>query len=153
MLYLLFHLGADRFALDVRQIAEALPLVRFTTLPQAPRGVAGLFNYHGTSVPALDLSAFIVNRPARSCLSTRLIVTHYPAADGAQNFLGLIAERATETLRRKPDEFVPAGFRSEVTPFLGPVTADARGLIQLIELDKLLPPILRDLLFMSEAQT
>ena len=32
-------------------IAEVLPLVDITAIPQAPAGVAGLFNYRGTPVP------------------------------------------------------------------------------------------------------
>jgi len=151
MLYLLFQLGADRYALDAGQVAEVLPLVHLKAIPMAPQGVAGVFNYHGTPVAALDLSEFTLNRPARRCLSTRIILTHYPDAHGALHILGLIAERATETLRRESSEFVSAGVSSAVTPYLGPVTNDARGLIQLIDVRELLPPALRDQLFIPEA--
>ena len=34
MLFLLFEMGKDRYALDVRQIAEVLPLVAVTRVPR-----------------------------------------------------------------------------------------------------------------------
>jgi chemotaxis-related protein WspB len=56
MLFLLFQLGEERYALDTSHVAEVLPLVAITPIPQAPTGVAGLFNYRGAPVPAIDLS-------------------------------------------------------------------------------------------------
>ena len=64
MLFLLFELGQDRYALDVRQVAEVLPLVEFKRIPQAPPFVAGLLNYRGDPVPVIDLSQLTLSRPA-----------------------------------------------------------------------------------------
>ena len=82
MLFLLFQLGQDRYALDTGAIAEVLPLVAITAIPQAPAGVAGLFNYRGAPVPAIDLSQLTMGRPARRRLNTRIIMVHYPDARG-----------------------------------------------------------------------
>ena len=65
--------------------------------------------------------------------------------------LGLIAEKATETMRRDPADFVSAGVTIDAAPYLGPVTADAHGLIQRIEVRQLLPASVRDLLFNESA--
>ena len=147
MLLLLFHLGGDRFALDARQIAEVLPLVAVTRIPLAPPGVAGLFNYRGTPVPAIDLSQLTVGRPAPPRLSTRLVVVHYPDDDGNTRLLGLIAEKATETVRRERADFVDSGVTSHQAPHLGPVASDDLGSIHWIDLQKLLPESVRDVLF------
>ena len=45
MLFLLFELGRDRYALDALQVAEVLPLLALKEMPLAPPGVAGLLNY------------------------------------------------------------------------------------------------------------
>jgi chemotaxis-related protein WspB len=45
MLFLIFELGNDRYALDVRQIAAVLPLVEVRRMPWAPQPVAGLCTY------------------------------------------------------------------------------------------------------------
>src|SRR3982074_2397318 len=99
MLFLLFELGRDRYALDVLQIAEVLPLVDITRLLQAPPAVAGIFNYRGAPVPGIDVSHLTLGRPAERRLSTRIVLVHYHDADGQTRLLGLIAERATQTVR------------------------------------------------------
>ena len=152
MLFILFQLGRDRYALDATQVAEVLPLVQVKELPGAPAGVAGLFTYRGVPVPVLDLSALALGRPAHARLSTRLLLVHYPDPSGVKRLLGLIAEKATETLRRDPSDFTASGVRSDGAPYLGPVVPDARGMIQWIEVEKLLPASVREVLFQSSRE-
>ena len=153
MLFILFQLGRDRYALDAAQVAEVLPLVQIKEIPQAPAGVSGVCNYRGSAVPVIDLSALVLGRPARRSLSTRLILVRYPTAAGDRRLLGLIAERATETLRREPAHFTATGLTPEGAPYLGPVLAEARGLIQWVEVDRLLPAPVRDALFQQPLAT
>ena len=147
MLFLLFQLGKDRYALDVRQVAEVLPLVHLKQIPQAPPAVAGVFDFRGAPVPVIDLSQTALERPAQRRLSTRIILAHYPDGNGGNRLLGLMAEKVTETLRREPSDFVAAGVDNDDAPYLGPVASDARGLIQWIAVDQLLTPAVRDVLF------
>jgi chemotaxis-related protein WspB len=147
MLFLLFQLGEDRYALDACQVAEVLPVVDIKKIPRAPVGVAGVFNYRGAPVPVIDLSQLTLDRPARRHLSTRIILVHYPDDSRRRHLLGLIAEKATETLRREPTDFVPSGITNDARSYLGPVAMDARGLVHWIEVSKLLPPSVRDVLF------
>jgi chemotaxis-related protein WspB len=106
-----------------------------------------LLNYHGAPVPVIDLCELMLGRPAAKRLSTRQILVHYPVARGARRLLGLLAERVTETLRCEAADFIPSGVGCVDAPYLGPVAAEARGLIQRIDAHTLLPPSLRDLLF------
>ena len=59
----------------------------------------------------------------------------------------LIAEKATQTVRHEEKEFVASGVTSDGASYLGPVTADARGLLQWIDVRALLPASVRDVLF------
>jgi chemotaxis-related protein WspB len=152
MLFLLFELANDRYALDVSEIAEVLPLVHLKRIPQAPAGVAGLFNYHGSPVPAIDLSALTLGRPAESRLSTRLILVRYPDDGGEPRLLGLIAEHATDTMRRAAEDFVVSGVAGDQTPYLGPVATDATGVVQWIRPATLLPPAVQAALFRDAAR-
>ena len=147
MLFLLFQLGADWYALDAGQVAEVLPLVRIKPIPRTPPAVAGVLNYRGAPVPVIDLRALTLGRPARPRLSTRIILVHYPDENGGPRLLGLIAEQATETMRRQPTDFTASGVSNDAASYLGPVTADQRGLVQWIEVSKLLPPTVREVLF------
>jgi chemotaxis-related protein WspB len=147
MLFLLFRLGNDRYALPAAAIAQVIPLVAIKRIPHAHAAVAGIFNYRGESVPAIDLSQLALGQPATWSLTTRIVLVRYVDARGAERKLGLIAECATEMLRCEESDFATTGVGGEAAPYLGPVTADARGLIQWIEVSRLLPVSLRDALF------
>lgn len=147
MLFLVFELARDRYVLDVSQVAEVLPLVAIKQIPKAPPAVAGILNYRGMPVPVIDVSQLTLGRPAERRLSTRIVLVHYPDAEGRTRLLGLIAERATRTLRRDDTDFVASGVSSEGASYLGPVAADARGLLQWLDARTLLPASVRDMLF------
>jgi chemotaxis-related protein WspB len=147
MLFLLIELGNQRYAMDVQQIAAVLPLVALRQIPRAPPAVAGLANYRGAPVPVIDVSQLTLGRPSARRLSTRLVLVNYPDEAGRTHVLGLIAERATRTVRHEPSDFVPSGVAADGAAYLGPVVTDAGGLLQWIDVHTLLPPSLRDLLF------
>src|SRR5438477_132510 len=77
MLFLVFQLGTDRYAIEAHQVIEVLHLVNLKHIPQAPSGVAGIFDYHGASVPLIDLAELAVGEPSRRWMSTRIIVVNY----------------------------------------------------------------------------
>lgn len=147
MLFVLFQLGRDRYALEAARLAEVLPLVRLKALPQAATGIAGVLDYRGVPVPVVDLSALALGRPAASRMGTRILVVRSADHRGEARLLGLIAEQATETLRCEPGEFVPAGVASAGAPYLGPVKVSAQGMIQWIALDRLLSQAVKEALF------
>ena len=147
MLFLLFELGQARYALDVEKVVEVLPFVLVKKIPHGPAEVAGVFSYRGLPVPAIDLSRLTLGQPAERRFSTRIILVHYPGARGEQHLLGLIAERVTETTRRDPADFVTSGITNERAPYLGPVATSPRGLVQWINVGRLLPASTQKLLF------
>jgi len=155
MLFLLFQIGNDRYALEARRAVEVIPLLGLKTIPQAPRGVAGIFNYRGQPVPALDLCELTFGHPARERLSTRIIVVNVDdegcvASDEKSRrpsrLLGIIAEHATEMIRRDERDFVDSGVKVSAAPYLGPVLMDHKGVIQLLHAQHLLGEGVRELL-------
>ena len=152
MLFILFQLGQDRYALEAAQVVEVLPLLAVKQLPLAVAGVAGVINYRNAAVPVLDLIALTLGRPAAARLDTRIVLVHYADRDGEPRLLGLIAEKVNETLRCDPARFQPSGIDNPGAPYLGPVAADARGVLQLVDVAKLLPASVRDVLFTQTTQ-
>jgi chemotaxis-related protein WspB len=146
MLFLLMQLDGDRYAVDIAQVAEVLPLVTLRAVPRAPLGLAGIVDYGGSPVPVIDLSQLLANRAANRRLNTRLVIVHYTAGE-SRHLLGLIAERATETMRRDPKDFQDSGVTSASPPHLGPVALDSAGPVHWIDVDRLLPALLADSLF------
>jgi chemotaxis-related protein WspB len=147
MLFLLFQLGTDRYALETSRVVEVVPLLDLKRLPQAPKGVAGVFNYRGRPVPAVDLSDLTLGQPASERLSTRIIVVKHPDAAGRDRLLGLVAEHATETLRADPASFVDSGVRLGAAPYLGPMLMDAKGPVQLLHDQWLLSETVQRMIF------
>jgi chemotaxis-related protein WspB len=138
MLFVLFHLGNERYALEAQRVVEIVPLLTLKKIPQSPRGVAGMFIYRGRPVPALDLCELTLGRAAAEHFSTRIIIINHSCGLGAEQLVGLIAERVTETLQRDHQDFVEPAVRLTDNPFLGPLLRDAHGVIQLISPDRLL---------------
>jgi chemotaxis-related protein WspB len=147
MLFLIFQLGGDWYALNTAHVVQVLPQVVWKQLPQSVPGIAGVLDYHGNPVPLVDLTELLLGVPAKRQMSTRIILAHYVDRNGATHLLGLIAEQATETIRRAPTDFVDPGVSADGAPFLGPVAKDERGLIQLIEPRTLLSQSVCDALF------
>jgi chemotaxis-related protein WspB len=152
MLFLLFHLGEDLYALDAGRIGEVLPMVRIKAMLGAPAGIAGLINHRGTPLPVIDLGVLTVGRPAPRKLSTRIVLVRDEAPDGTPRWLGLILEQATETLRRDAKEFVFSGLGQASGSCLGPVLPDERGLIQWIDPRKLLSEAVKESLFRNATE-
>lgn len=146
MLFLLMQLDGNRYAIDIRQIVEVLPLVDCKPVLGAPAGVAGIIDYGGTAVPIVDLSQVLAGRPARRRLSTRIVLVRRAPASGSNGLLGLIAERATDTMRCDPAVFRPSGVAQRSPPQLGGVVLDAAGAVHLIDVGTLLPEAVREAL-------
>jgi chemotaxis-related protein WspB len=145
MKQLVFHIGADRYGLRLRDIARVLPLLELKQLPLAPDSVAGLMDFHGRSVPVVDLCRLAGVAPAPQQVDTRIIMVDYVAPDGATHLLGLLAERVTGVQEVDEATLVDSGVRAAL--FLGQVASDQHGMVQQIELRQLLPASLRAILF------
>jgi chemotaxis-related protein WspB len=154
MLFLIFHLDQDRYALDAADVVEVLPFGPLKALPNTPAWVAGVFSYYGQPVPVIDLSSLALGRPAARRLSTRTVLVRYPLADAANGsrLLAIIVEQATRTMRRDPTDFTATGVATPQARYLGPVASDPAGLVQWISVQGLLPDDVRAILFVREAE-
>lgn len=140
MLYLLFQVGNDSYALAARHVVEVLPLVDLKGVPRAPASFAGMLNYHGAPVPVLDLAGILLGRSSAARMNTRLVVIEHQDSSGRKSLLGLLAERTTDMLRREESDFVPSGLATGQSRHLGPVTVESGRLVQRIEIEHLMLP-------------
>ncbi len=151
VLFLVFKLGNDRYALEAEKVVEVLPMVEMKRLPHAPKGVAGVFIYRGAPVPAVDLSEATLGKAAARLLSTRVIVVNFTGPKAQRHLVGLIAEEATQLLRKDAQEFVHSGINIKAAPYLGPVLMDSGGPIQWFYEQHLLTEPVQQLIFDSAA--
>jgi len=147
MLMLQFQCGDERYGLDVSQIIEVAPMVVLRKVPHSPVSVAGLFNYRGTLTPVIDLSVLLLGVESHPRMSTRIILVEYIGMDGSPHILGLLAERATEIVSCREADFQPTGIAVGEVPCQGEALIDAKGTIQRIQVNKILPQSLQDSLF------
>jgi chemotaxis-related protein WspB len=147
MKLLVFHIGADRYGLRLRDVVRVLPLLELKQLPLAPDSVAGLMDLHGASVPVIDLCRASGLPSGEDHFDTRIIVADYVSPDGSHHQLGLRAERVLGVQEVRDEQLADSGVVA--APFLGQVANDAQGMLQLVELEQLLPAELRALLFQA----
>jgi len=152
MLFLIFQIGNDRYALETSQVAVVLPPAPCKQVPDAPPWVRGIFSYDGRNVPVLDVSMLAIGKPAAERLSTRLVLTHYMPAGQAPQLLGLIVEKATDTLRCDAEDFIASGLLHENARYLGPVMRHQGELIQWVKVADMLDEAAQALLFPEESR-
>ncbi|MDQ1834631.1 chemotaxis protein CheW [Massilia scottii] len=149
MKVMVFHIGADRYALPLWAVARVLPAAALKAIPLAPGYVAGLLDLHGAPVPVIDLSALAGMPPRQLWYDSRIILVDYPvadgSADGATRPLGLLAEHVIGVETIDSAALADAGVSG--APFLGQVAADGAGMLQLVSLAQLLAPDVRAQLF------
>jgi len=147
MIFLLFQIGGDRYAIHASQVVEVLPMVDCKCIPGAAVGIAGVFSYHGDPVPVIDLNAMTGGAPAKESMSTRLVVVRCGELGTEQRLLGVLAEMATSTERFRPEEFKEPGVSVSGAPYLGPVIQNGDEIVQWVKVEKLLSPAVRSQLW------
>ncbi|RQQ11592.1 chemotaxis protein CheW [Burkholderia stagnalis] len=154
MLFLLFELDGERYALDAAQIVEVRALAPVKAIPGAPPWIAGAIDQRGEPVPVIDVAQLALGRAARRLRSTRLVVVRYrrhdaqpDAGDSAERMLGLIVEHATQTCRIDPARFADSGIATPHARWLGPVAGNASGFVQWVDVRRMLDDDARALLF------
>ena len=158
MLFLLFELDGDRYALDAADIVEVQALTQAKAIPGAPAWIAGLIERHGEPVPVIDVAQLALGRASQQWRSTRLVFVRYQNSrdthDTPERLIGLIVERATQTRRFERERFTDSGIATPHARWLGPVVSDEFGMIQWIDAQQMLDDDVKALLFpQPEAHT
>ena len=137
MLILLFYAGKDLYAIESSHIVEVIPRVSLRKVQHVPEYMAGLFNYRGLVLPVIDLCHLIQGTPSRFHLSTRIIIVKHPRQNESVQYLGLMAERVTETLSISNADIRDSSIRVEDALYLSGTILDEKRIIQCIKLERL----------------
>lgn len=152
MLLLLFEIGNGRYALDVNQITEIVPLVILKKIPAAPDYVAGLMNYRGIGTPVIDLNRLLEAAPYEDVLSTRIIIISYPVNSDEKKPLALIGNNVTETVRTTLSKPPPTGVLMDKSLYPEGKIPEPGNMIQYFDIQKMLPEKDIIILFKEEEQ-
>ena len=146
MLCLFLRAGTERLAVPASSVVEVVPAVRLHPAPGGPPWLAGLFRFRGSVTPVLDLHRLIEGSPCPVRLSTRIVVIEAQVNNGPRH-LGLLAERVTDL---KALTTIGAGYKfgqAPTGPDLGPIVADAEGVVRIPDINKLVPLAYQGLTF------
>lgn len=147
MMYLQFQLDQQRYVMTTRNVVTLLPVVRIQAIPNMPEYILGVINYHGESVPVIDLARLILNRAANSYLSTRIVIVEIEINTGEKKLTGLMIEKATEVIKIQESEFKASSLTKDQAPYIRSTYADSSGIVHSISPEALLSPADRQLLF------
>jgi len=145
MKVLVFTIGTDRYGLPLRAVSRVLPVMAMKQIPGAPDFVAGLMDLHGMPVPVLDVSRLAGVAVEQIWLDSRIVLIDYRVDDAGQRQLGLLVEHVVGI-----DDVAEATLHDpgiDGAPFLGQVAAS----LQIVEVNELLAPDVRALLFPRQA--
>lgn len=137
MLMLIFHIGDDCYGCSCDWIVEIVPNVLLKQLPHSPSYFAGLMNYSGESVPVIDFTTVMLDRPSNHLMSNRIIIFNDPIKNKNFKQFGLIVEEVVEAVEMDVNLFVETGLEIKNTTFLKGIYNSESGSIQLIKIDSL----------------
>lgn len=134
-LFLRFGSEENSFAMGTSVIEEILPALLWTTVPHAPKGVVGVFCYHGQQIPLLDLSELMSGKNTILRMSTRIILIRHPQSG---QLFGLLAEHVTETFRASEQQFKESGIGNAAAPYLRRIIQRGDEILQHLDVNRLL---------------
>jgi len=146
-LYIQFVVGENRFVLPAENVVGIVPLANLHEVPRAPDYVSGILNYHGESVPVIDMSKLMSDSETAYRLSARIVLLQTSVEGNDQKILGLLAEKVTEVIRLFDKDFKKSGVKNTKAKYLGDVITDNYGMLQRLNVSELLPSSAKKMLF------
>ncbi|HHX71944.1 MAG TPA: purine-binding chemotaxis protein CheW [Clostridiales bacterium] len=89
--YLIFSLGDEEFALEIRHVTEIVGLQPITFLPEMPAYIKGIINLRGSIVPIMDLRLRFGKETRAYDERTCIVICHMEDIN-----IGLIVDRVSE---------------------------------------------------------
>jgi len=138
MLMLLFQVEDEPWAIAAPEVTDLISLASLQTLSsvvsEQSLQLAGVLDYHGESLPVVDVSAAVGGQPAPQALITRIAVVESEGDEGLR--YGLILDRAYETAYLSEEVCLPLYDRYIHSAMKGP-----QGLVRRLAIAPLLNQI------------
>ena len=147
MLFLQFKINDNKYLLEAQGVIEVVPYANLKRIPKAPKYVAGLLNYRGDSIPVIDICFLMSDKPAELKLSSRIALVNYKDDQQLSVCVGLLIEHLTETVRYDENDFSDSGVTLEESAYLGRVVMDENRIVQLVNINEIIPVAAHDILF------
>lgn len=134
-----FRLGQQIYAVPIDPVVQIVEMVAVTSIPQADHAIEGVINYHGVTVPVVDLRrhlGLLCNSPG--------LDAHIMIVTVGERMVGLIVDQVIQVLELLEahiagvEDILPEGL-GEV-PILDGVIHTPQGTVILLDVDQLFLP-------------
>ncbi|MBU2491526.1 MAG: chemotaxis protein CheW [Bacteroidetes bacterium] len=150
MLYLIFEMNAQLYAINSKEILEIIPNVNYTVIPNAPGFVKGIFNYRGTAVPVIDLLKMASGKSTPEKLSTKIMIVNFSPLKTIEKTIGLLTENIVGSEHIAESAIKKSGLNIDEAKYLGDIINQSDKMIQLIDVNNLLSKEVQKILFSAE---
>ena len=99
VLYIQISIDHDDFIIPCDKVGTIIPNVKIQYLPGAADFMAGIVNYHGNTVPVIDITMLLKKRTSKNFLSTRIILLNNDEMLPNSSVCGILAENVTEVVK------------------------------------------------------
>ena len=96
--YLVFHLGAEEYGIQVQKVREIMGVQEITQVPQTPLYVKGVINLRGKVIPVIDLRLKFSMPAVEYTQRTCIIVVQVSGPQSAM-LMGLVVDAVAEVLQ------------------------------------------------------
>lgn len=130
-----FRLGEDVFAADVRAVERVLKYQRARALPDVPPWVDGVIEYRGAVVPQLDLRRRFELPESAITPTTRVLVVN-----GSDGWVAIVVDAVLEVVSYEAAQLSPppALFRGLAGEYLSGLVRLGERLVVLLDVGRLL---------------
>ena len=146
-LYLQSIYHGDRYLIPTNNIVEVIPYIYPRQVPHTPDYLLGMIDFRGEPLPLIDVGFLLSGEACKAVLSSRIIIVETASPKGGRVKIGWLFPGVTETLRINEDEFEAAPIHLQEYDYLGDVFTDEKGILQRLDLQKVLPDDAYDVLF------
>lgn len=130
-----FNVGAERFGVDIHRVQEINRMMGLTRVPRSPRGVQGVINLRGRTVPVLEMRDRLGVAETEHSGESRIIVVEIRGS-----IIGFIVDAVHEVVRLDPGmvEPAPPAMDGADAGYIRGVAKVDDALVNLLDLDRLI---------------
>lgn len=141
--YLSFRVGADDYAVDILRVQEIRGWEKVRALPDSRDFVKGVLDMRGTIVPIIDLRIRFGDPQPEYSATTVVIVVAVEKEGGQRQLVGAIVDSVSDVLDVDSSSLKPPPEmgRPISRQYLDGMVSLERGMVVLLDLDKLLGPV------------
>lgn len=132
-----FRLAEQLYALPIEPVIQIVEMVAITSIPNVSPSVEGVINYHGTTIPVINLRQYLGMPQVPLGLDMHIVIVRV-----AKRMIGLLMDSVLQVMDVAEEQIAPAGDilpdeMGEVRILRGILNTDGAEAVLVLDLDYL----------------